>query len=113
MCFSRNNLSEIKYGAYITNLDEYESIGTYLIALYANAENVTYFESFGVKRIPNENRRFIGNKNISTNIYRIQAYNYIMSGYFCTEFVDFTLKGNSLLNIQIYFPLMNVKRTTK
>ena len=35
-------------GAYIINLDEYESIETYWIVLYVNAKNVTYFDSFEV-----------------------------------------------------------------
>ena len=48
-----------------------------------NAENVTYFDSFGVEYIPKEIRKFIGNKNMITNIYRIQAYVSIMCGYFC------------------------------
>ena len=52
--YSRNNLSKIKGGAYIINLGEYESIGTHLIALYVNAKNVTYFDSFGVQHIPKE-----------------------------------------------------------
>ena len=52
--FSRNNLSKIKDRAYIRNLDEYESIGTHQVALYINAENVTYFDHFGVKHIPKE-----------------------------------------------------------
>ena len=52
--YSRNNLSKIKDGAYIINLDEYESIGTHWIALYVNAKNVTYFDSFGVEHIPKE-----------------------------------------------------------
>ena len=69
--YSRNNLSKIKDGAYIINLDEYESIGTHWIALYVNAKNVTYFDSFGVEHIPKEIKKFIGNKNIITNIYRI------------------------------------------
>ena len=30
--------------AFIINLDTYKSIGTHWIALYVNAENVTYFE---------------------------------------------------------------------
>ena len=38
------------------------------------------------------------NKNIITNIYRIQAYNSIMCGYFCIGFNDFILKGKSLLD---------------
>ena len=70
----RNNLSKIKDGTYIINLDEYESIGTHWIALYVNAENVTYFDSFGVEHISKEIRKFIANKNIITNIYRVQAY---------------------------------------
>ena len=46
-----NSLSKIKDRVYIINLDEYESIGTHWIALYINAKNVTYFDSFGVKNI--------------------------------------------------------------
>ena len=37
--YSRNNLFKIKDGAYIINLEEYESIGTHWIALYVNVEN--------------------------------------------------------------------------
>ena len=47
--YSRNNLPKTKDGAYVINLDEYESIGIYWIAINANAENVTYFDSFGVE----------------------------------------------------------------
>ena len=56
------------------NLDEFKSIGTHWIELYVNAENVTYFYSFGVEHIPKEIKKFIGNKNVKTNIYRKQAY---------------------------------------
>ena len=69
----RNYLPKIKDRAYVINFDEFKSIGTHWIALYVNAENVTYFNSFGVERIPKEIRRFIGNKNVKTNTYRIQA----------------------------------------
>ena len=34
-----------------------------------------------------EIKKFIGNKNKITNIYRIQAYNSIMRGYFCIDFM--------------------------
>ena len=50
--YSRNNLSKIKGGAYIINVDEYESIGTRWIVLYANTKNARYFGSFGVEHIP-------------------------------------------------------------
>ena len=94
--YSRNNLSKMKDGVYIINLDEYESVGNNWITLYVNATNVTYFDSFGVEIILKEIRKFIRNKNI-TNIYRIQAYDSIMCGYLCIGFIDFTLKGKSLL----------------
>ena len=87
-----------KDGASIINLDEYESIGTYWIALYVNAKNATCFDSFEVEHIPKEIIKLIANKNITTNVHRIQVYDSIMSGYFCIEFIDFMLKGKSLLD---------------
>ena len=94
--YSRNNLSKIKHRAYITNLDEYESIKTHWIALYVNAENVTYFDSFAVEHTPKEIKKLTGNKNTITSTYRVQAYNSIMCRYFCIGFIDFMLKGKCL-----------------
>ena len=51
------------------NLDEYSDIGTHWIALYALNNNVTYFDSFGVEKIPKENKKFISDKNIQTNYH--------------------------------------------
>ena len=48
-------------------------MGTHCIGLYVNGENVTYIVSFGVEHVPKENKKIIGYKNITTNIYRIQA----------------------------------------
>ena len=61
-----------------------------------NANNIVYFDSFGVEYIPKEIKKFIGNRNIITNIYRIQAYESIVCGYFHIGFIDFMLKGRSL-----------------
>ena len=63
-----------------------------------NHYNATYFDSFGVEHIPKEIKKFVRNKNIITNIFRIQAYNSLMRGYFCIRFIDFMLKGKSLLD---------------
>ena len=52
--YSRNNLSKIKDGAYVINLDTFKSIGTHWKALYENAENVTYFYSLRVENNPKE-----------------------------------------------------------
>ena len=89
--YSRDNLQKIKDVAYIINLDEYSDIGTHWIALYVQNNDVPYFDSFGVEHIPKEN-----NKNIKTNIFRMQAYDSIMYGYFCIGFVDFMLAGKTL-----------------
>ena len=61
-----------------------------------NGNHVTYFDSFGVKHFLKEIKKFIGNKNIII-IYRIQAYDSTMCGYLCIGFIDFMLKGKSLL----------------
>ena len=63
---SRNNLTKVK--AYAINLDEFESIRTYWIALYVIGNNIICFNSFGVEDIPKEIKKFIGNKNIIANI---------------------------------------------
>ena len=60
--YSWNNLSKIKDGTYIINLDEYESIKTQWIALYVNSPIVTYFDSFQVEHIPKEIRNSLGIK---------------------------------------------------
>ena len=58
--------------------------------------NVTYLDSFDAEHIPKEIKTFINNKNIKTNIFRIQAYDSIMCGYFCIGFIDFMLAGKKL-----------------
>ena len=95
--YSRNNLPKIKDRAHIINLDKYEWIGTHWIALYVNVKNVTNFDSFGVEHILKEIRKFIEHKKIITNIYRIQAHDSIICGYFCIEFIDFMLNGKKCL----------------
>ena len=95
--YLRNNLPKIKGGRYVINLDGYKATGTHWTALSANAGNVIYFDSFGVEHIRKEIKKFIGNKNIITKIYRIQVYDSIMCGYFCIGCIDFTLKGKSFL----------------
>ena len=74
------NSIEIKDEAYIINLDEYSDIGTHWIALHVQNNDVTYFDSFGVEYILKRIKTFISNKNIKTNIFRIQVYDLIMCG---------------------------------
>ena len=76
-------------GAYVMNLDEYVDVGTHWIALFCNINKIVYFDRFGVDHVPEEIKKFIGNKNINTNIFRVQANNSVMCGYFCIELIDF------------------------
>ena len=49
--YSRDNLTKIKDGAYVINLEEYSDIGTQRVALYVRNDDVTYLDSFGVEHI--------------------------------------------------------------
>ena len=101
---------KIKNGAYVINLDEYSDIGTRWIVLYVNNKTVTYFDSFGIEHIPKEVKKFIGNRNIITSIYRIQKYDSIMCGYFCIGFIDYMFKGKSLTDYTNLFSPDNFKK---
>ena len=90
-------------GACIINLDEYSDIGTYWVALYVQINDVTYFDSFRAEHIPKEIKTFIGNKNIKTNIFWLQAHDSITCGYFCTGFLNFMLAGKTLTDFTNLF----------
>ena len=112
--YSRDNLpNKIKDGAYIKTLDEHSDICTHWIALYVKNNDITYFDSFGVEHIPKEIKTFIKNRNIKTNIFRIQAYDSIMCGYFCIGFINFMLKGKSLTKYTNLFSPNNFKKMMK
>ena len=108
--FSRDSLpNTIKNGAYVINLDEYRNIGTHWVALYVNNKTIIYFDSFGIEHIPREIMKFIDRKNIMTNIYRTQAYDSIMCGYFCIGFINFMFNGNSLTDYTSLFSPNDLK----
>ena len=53
------------------------------------------------------------NKNIITNIYRIQADNSVMCGYFCIGFIDFMPKGKILLHCTNLFSPNDYEKNDK
>ena len=68
--------------------------------MYANNKSVIYFDSFGVEHIPKQIKAFIGpSLSITTNIFRIQAYDSIMCGYFCIGFIGFMLARKTLTQL--------------
>ena len=80
------------------------------MTLYANSKAVTYFDSFGVEHIPKKIKKFINNKDIITNIFRIQPYDSAMCGYFCIGFINYMFMGNSLTDYTNLFAPNNFKK---
>ena len=97
--YSRDNLPKtIKDGAYVINLDKYADVSTHWIALNVENTEIIFFGSFGVEHVPKETEKFIGHKNIKINLFRIQANNSIMCGYFCIGFIGFMLADKTLID---------------
>ena len=71
---------------------------------------MTYFDSFGDEHIPKEIKKFINNKNLIANIFRLQAYDSVMCRYFCIGFIDFMLKDNNLTDFANLFSPNNFKK---
>ena len=103
------------------NLDEYENTGTHWISLFVKPKYTVYFDSFGVEHIPKEINKFINNdttkssclERIKSNIFRIQAYNSIMCGYFCIEFINYMLKDKTLLDYTNLFSPNDFKKNDR
>ena len=89
---------KIKDGAYVINLDEYADVGTHWIALFCNRSEIVYFESFGVEHVPEEIKEFVRNKDILANIFRVQANNSLMCGYFRIGCIDLILDLSLILS---------------
>ena len=100
----------MKNRAYVINLDEYADVGTHLIALHVKDNEVIYFVSFGVEHVPKEIKRFIGNKNTKTNIFRIQADSSILCGNFCIGFIDFMFAHTTLIDFTGLFSPYDFKK---
>ena len=70
--------------------------------------------SFGVEHVPKEIKRFnrgtIRHEKIKTNIFRIQANNLIVCGYFCIWFIDFMLAGKTLIDFTSLFTPYDFKK---
>ena len=77
------------------------------------AKNLTFFNSFGVEHIPKEIKKFIRNKNIATSIYRIKAFDSIMSEYFRIGFINCSLKVKSLFDYKHLFTPNEHKKNCK
>ena len=81
---------------------------------FVKKNEIVYLDSFGVEHIPEEikdfSEKFPRNKNIKTNIFRIQEDSSIMSGYFCIGRIDFMLAGKKLTDYTNLFSPNDLKK---
>ena len=76
-----------------------------------NNNNVTYFDSLGVEHSPKEIKTFIGRSfSIKTNVFRIQAYDSMICGYFSIGFIGFILAGKKLTDYTNLFSPNDFKK---
>ena len=97
----------------MTNHDDCKSEGTHWIALYVNCNTVMYLDSFEVQHIPKEIKQFTFNKNITKNIYSIQAFDSIIIGYFVLDLLVLSLWVKSLTDFTDLFSANNFKNNDK
>ena len=107
---SRNNLPNLKNGAYAINLDHSENTGTHWVAIYVKKDELIYFDSFGVEHIPKEIMEKMKNKDINSNTFRIQDNNSIMCSYFCILFIEYMLNNKTLTDFTNLFSPWNIKK---
>ena len=71
-----------------------------------------------MEHIPKEINKFINSdttkssslKRIKINIFRIQAYDSIMCGYFCIKFINYVLKVKTILDYTNLFSPNDFKK---
>ena len=55
-------------------------------------------------------KKFVGNENIKANIFRVQANDSVMYGYFCIIFIGFMLAGKKLTDFTNMFSPYDFKK---
>ena len=81
-----------------------------MVALFCKKNEIIFFDSLGVEHVSKEIKEFVGNKNIKANIFRVQANNSVMCGYFCIGFIDFMLAGKKLTDYTNLFSPHDFKK---
>ena len=64
-----------------------------------------------MKHVPEEIKEFIGNKNTKAIVFRVQANDSVMCGYFCIAFIDFILTGEKLTDYTNLFSPHDFKKS--
>lgn len=87
--YAKDELNEknLKYGAYVVNLDNHYGMGTHWTCFYKSKNVIYYFDSFGFPPPQNEIDLFLKKHNkIFYNDIQIQHEKSILCGYFVIAF---------------------------
>ena len=68
------------------------------MSLFIDKNTAVFFDSFGVKYIPEEVLSKMKDKVIAHNIFRIRDDDSIICGFYCIAFIGYILVGKMLLD---------------
>ena len=68
------------------------------MSLFIDKNTTVFFDSFGVKYIPEEVLSKMKDKVIADNIFRIRDDDSIICGFYCIAFIGYILVGKMLLD---------------
>ena len=77
---------------------------------FVEKNEIIFFDIFGVKNVPKEIKEFVGHKSIKANVFRVEARNSIIRGYFSIGFIDFMFASKTLIDFTNLCSLYNFEK---
>ena len=72
-----------------------------------------YYDSFGIKYIPQEALNKIIDKSITCNIFRVQSDDSVMCRFHCIAFIEYMIARKTLLDYTKFFSTYDYKKNDK
>ena len=107
--FSRNNLSRLKDGAYVINLNDNKSKGTNWVSLFIDRNTVIYFNSLELNIFLKKNFKK-SKKNQLLTIYLEYKNESTICRFYYIAFIKYILAGKTLLDYTNLFSRNNYKK---
>ena len=83
---------------HVINIDDKQSKGTHWVSLFIVRNMAVYFDSFGTEYFSQDVLNKIKDEYITHNIFRIQSDGSAMYGFYCINFIEYMIAGNTLLD---------------
>ena len=87
--------------------------GTHLFSLFIDRNTAVYFDSLEIEYIPQELIVKTKDKFITQNIFRIKSDDSIACGFYCINFIEYLLAGETLSNCTNLLLPNNYKKNEK